>query len=49
MALAFYQKGKHVYCLKLNNFKYCDGKNGKDKVPRKVMEKAMEHDKVQVP
>ena len=47
MAFAFYQKGKHVYCLKLNNFKYCDGKNGKDKVPRKVMEKVMEHKKVQ--
>ena len=45
--LHFYQKGKHVYCLKLNNFKYCDGKNGKDKVPRKVMEKVMEHKKVQ--
>ena len=45
--LHFYQKGKHVYCLKLKNFKYCDGKNGKDKVPRKVMEKVMEHKKVQ--
>ena len=37
--LHFYQKGKHVYCL--------NGKNGKDKVPRKVMEKVMEHKKVQ--
>ena len=45
--LHFYQNGKHIYCLRLDNFKYCDGKSsGKSKVPRKVMEKVMAHAKV---
>lgn len=45
--LHFYKNRNHVYCLRLDNFKYCDGKDNKDIVPRKVMEKVMEHRKVQ--
>lgn len=44
--LHFYKKKKHIYCLRLDNFKYCDGKNGKDQVPNKVYEKVMAHSKV---
>lgn len=36
--LHFYKSGKHIYCLRLDNFRYCDGKSsGKNKVPQKVM------------
>lgn len=44
--LHFYKKGKHIYCLRLDNFKYCDGKKNKDKVPTKVYEAVMSHSKV---
>lgn len=43
----FIRKVNMYIVYRINNFKYCDGKNGKDKVPRKVMEKVMEHKKVQ--
>lgn len=46
--LHFYKGRTHVYCLRLDNFKYCDGKSsGKKKVPQKVMEKVMSNSKVQ--
>ena len=45
--LHFYKKGKQVYCLRLDNFKYCDGKNNQDQVPSSVMSAVMEHKKVQ--
>lgn len=45
--LHFYKSGKHVYCLRLDNFKYCDGKNGKDKIPNWLREKVMADSRVQ--
>lgn len=45
--LHFYKNSKHIYCLRLDNFKYCDGKDGRDKVPNKVYESVMSHSKVQ--
>lgn len=45
--LHFYKGRKHIYCLRLDNFRYCDGKSsGKNKVPQKVMEKVMSNSKV---
>lgn len=45
--LHFYKSGKHIYCLRLDNFRYCDGKSsGKNKVPQKVMQKVMNNSKV---
>ncbi len=45
--LHFYKKGSHIYCLRLDNFKYCDGKDDKDAVPKWLMEKVMENGRVQ--
>lgn len=45
--LHFYQKSKHIYCLRLDNMNPCDGtRKNKDKVPKSVMKKVMEHSKV---
>lgn len=44
--LHFYKNGKHIYCLRLDNFQYCDGKKDRDKVPNSVYDKVMSHSKV---
>lgn len=45
--LHFYKKGKHIYCLRLDNMQPCDSTAGnKDKVPKSVMEAVHKHSKV---
>lgn len=45
--LHFYYKNSHIYCLRLDNFQPCDGTGGnKNKVPKYIKDKAMNHPKV---
>ncbi|MDU4670519.1 MAG: hypothetical protein E6Y30_00450 [Finegoldia magna] len=45
--LHFYKKGKHIYCLRLDNMQPCDGtRKNKDKVYKSVMRDVMKHPKV---
>lgn len=45
--LHFYQKNKHIYCLRLDNMNPCDGtKQNADKVPKSVKKAVMAHSKV---
>ncbi len=44
----FYKKTKHIYCMRLDNFKVCDSKNSdRSKVPEWLMKEAMNNSKVQ--
>jgi hypothetical protein len=44
----FYYKGKHKYCMRLDNLKCCDCKNGdRSSVPEWLMEDVMANKKVQ--
>lgn len=45
--LHFYQKSRHIYCLRLDNMNPCDGtKRNKDKVPKLVKKAVMANSKV---